>query len=267
MTATNYTTDIDGQNAGNYGYDPLGQLTKDAAEDIDTIKWTLTGKVSEVIRTITSTKPDLEFRYDGLGNRIAKIVKPKETNGSLKPANEWTTTYYTRDAQGNVMATYAHEYADHNPAGAVIYNEYYNLGEHHLYGSSRLGLKNGGDFATLQFIQHQSGNTPVVMPVNSPSSTDLCRSVGSKAYELSNHLGNVLVTVSDRKLLEDGDADGSNDYAIAAVSSYSDYYPFGSLQPNRNGGSHRYGFNGMERDEEMKGSGYTTFDRLYFSQI
>ena len=36
----------------------------------------------------------------------------------------------------------------------------------------------------------------------------------------------------------------------------NDYYPFGMLVPNRNysSPSYRYGFNGMEADDELKGS-------------
>jgi RHS repeat-associated protein len=41
------------------------------------------------------------------------------------------------------------------------------------------------------------------------------------------------------------------------VVDYNDYYPFGSLVPNRHGssGSYRYGFNGKEKDDEIKGEG------------
>ena len=43
----------------------------------------------------------------------------------------------------------------------------------------------------------------------------------------------------------------------ADVLSFSDYYPFGMLVPNRHGSSnsYRYGFNGMEKDDELKGIG------------
>ena len=36
-----------------------------------------------------------------------------------------------------------------------------------------------------------------------------------------------------------------------------DYYPFGMLIPNRHGNStaYRYGFNGKEKDDELKGEG------------
>ena len=44
----------------------------------------------------------------------------------------------------------------------------------------------------------------------------------------------------------------------ADVVSYSDYYPFGMQMPGRNGndvGSYRYGFQGQEKDDELKGEG------------
>lgn len=76
------------------------------------------------------------------------------------------------------------------------------------------------------------------------------RIVGDKRYELSNHLGNVLTVISDRKLYK-------NDIFTADVLSYNDYYPFGSLLPGRHGNSsdYRYGFQGQEMDNEIKGEG------------
>jgi RHS repeat-associated protein len=82
--------------------------------------------------------------------------------------------------------------------------------------------------------------------------------VGDKRYELSNHLGNVLVVVNDKKIPE---LEGTSNYALkyfnADVLNYSDYYPFGSLVPNRHGSSaaYRYGFQGQEKDDELKGEG------------
>ena len=39
-------------------------------------------------------------------------------------------------------------------------------------------------------------------------------------------------------------------------NTYPDYYPFGMLMPERNGGSsYRYSFNGKEGDDEVKGNG------------
>nr|WP_294922374.1 RHS repeat-associated core domain-containing protein [uncultured Flavobacterium sp.] len=78
---------------------------------------------------------------------------------------------------------------------------------------------------------------------------------GDKRYELSNHLGNVLSVISDKKI--PSLSSGSLAYFNAEVLNYSDYYPFGQLVPNRHGSSdsYRYGFNGMEKDDELKGEG------------
>ena len=60
-------------------------------------------------------------------------------------------------------------------------------------------------------------------------------------------------------------------YYEATVVSASDYYPFGMLMPGRkyNDGSYRYGFNEMEKDDEMKGNGnsYDFGARLHDSCI
>jgi RHS repeat-associated protein len=78
-------------------------------------------------------------------------------------------------------------------------------------------------------------------------------------YELSNHLQNVLATVSDKKIGVDvAPADGIIDYYTADVITANDYAPFGALLPGRkysNGSKFRYGFNGKENDNEVKGEG------------
>ncbi|WP_264566853.1 RHS repeat-associated core domain-containing protein [Flavobacterium sp. N3904] len=93
------------------------------------------------------------------------------------------------------------------------------------------------------------------------------RFVGDKRYELSNHLGNVLSVISDRSL---ADANGG---LTPDVLSYSDYYPFGMLVPNPGKvvtpNDYRYGFNGKEMDNEIKGKG-TQYDygfRIYDPRI
>jgi RHS repeat-associated protein len=63
----------------------------------------------------------------------------------------------------------------------------------------------------------------------------------------------------------------THDYT-ADVVSYSDYYPFGMLLPNRNGNTpeYRYGFNGMEKDVEVKnldGGSYDFGARMYDPRV
>jgi len=50
---------------------------------------------------------------------------------------------------------------------------------------------------------------------------------------------------------------GIVDHYVADVVSYSDYYPFGMQMPGRHGSSadYRYGFQGQEMDDEVKGKG------------
>ena len=55
------------------------------------------------------------------------------------------------------------------------------------------------------------------------------------------------------------------------MKAYNNYYPFGMLLPNRHGNSdkYRYGFQGSEKDDEIKGEGnsYTTKFRQYDPRI
>ncbi len=81
--------------------------------------------------------------------------------------------------------------------------------------------------------------------------------LNKKRYELSNHLGNVLATISDYKKPNDVNADALVDFYNAQVISSQDYYPFGAPMKERTFSStgYRYGFNGKENDNEVKGQG------------
>lgn len=76
--------------------------------------------------------------------------------------------------------------------------------------------------------------------------TGLAQEKMSKQYELKNHLGNVLTVVSNEK----------SNQGNAVVVSANDYYPFGMTMPSRsfNSVAYRYGFNGKEKDDELKGA-------------
>jgi RHS repeat-associated protein len=84
----------------------------------------------------------------------------------------------------------------------------------------------------------------------------------------------VLEVITDRKLPVEGTtgSGGYVDYFLADVVSYSDYYPYGMLMPNRHGsvGDYRYGFNGMEADDEVKSLKGTSYDfgaRMYDPRV
>jgi|GEM_PF-1174370 len=81
---------------------------------------------------------------------------------------------------------------------------------------------------------------------------------GNKLYELTDPRGNVMATVTDRKTGTDENSDGLIEYYNADAVSAQDYYPFGAQMPGRRAGEdgkYRYGYNGKENDNEVKGAG------------
>ena len=247
--------DIDNQNIDNYVYNKIGQLVKDKAENIDTIIWNNQAKIKEIIQS--DNDPDLEFRYDPMGNRIAKIVKPKNSSGYVLDEPNWIYTYYVRDAQGNVMGVYKR---DTLLDFSTVYQARFTIEEHHLYGSDRLGIEKPSDNLLAEVIVNWDGNyLSAVDSTNSifhkdPNYYQLI--IGDKNYEMKNHLGNVLAVVSDRKLLKTP-LNGSFNGFEPDIVSFSDYYPFGMAMGGRNGSveSYRFGFNGKEMDNEVSGTG------------
>jgi RHS repeat-associated protein len=102
---------------------------------------------------------------------------------------------------------------------------------------------------------------------------------GRVQFELSNHLGNVLVTISDVRipvLMPEGIELCDDpvhpacyrpiDYYLPQVLTANDYYPFGMIMPGRkySEGNYRYGFNGKEKDNDI--NSLTAYDygfRIY----
>lgn len=216
---TVYNNDLEDQAPGNYRYDAIGQLIGDASEEIASIEWLANNRVSKVIRTPNSSLPDLEFEYGALGHRTVKIVKPKDGNGNVINADQWTYTYYQRDAGGTVLSTYERSYGA-GPGGSL--SESYRPTEHHLFGYGRLGIESsyeatGNLNGVMYFFPLATGQTtPYVSNgavdydrLDAPSQftatvfdpATLHYLVGMRQYECKNHLGNVLATVSDKKLL------------------------------------------------------------------
>ncbi len=207
-----------GQSNGNYQYDAIGNVISDASEGITDINWNVYGK----IESITKSSGTITYTYDASGNRISKTANSK-------------TTWYARDASGNVMSVYT---KDNAVNGGDL-----TQSEAHLYGSSRLGI-----FNVNRNVEH---------PVEPEDGMHIFTR-GNKFFELSNHLGNVWLTVSDRKDGVDINNDGIIDYYVPHVVNANDYYPFGMQMPGRryaDNGSYRYGFNGKEKSDEIYGEG------------
>ena len=228
FTVADVTSDVSTSLAGdNFGYDAIGNLIKDSKEGITNIEWTVYGKIRKIIKTNAT----IYYNYDAAGNRISKVV-------SAAGANK--TTYYVRDASGNVMSVYTHEFTPSNNTTTAPLSQT----ELHLYGSSRLGVYN----VKVDVQNCLNSQEPVTIFTRA-----------NKFFELSNHLGNVLVTISDKKLQHA--AGNTVDYYLADVVTANDYYPFGIQMPGRKfaqaNGGYGYGFNGQEKSTEINDNSYT----------
>jgi RHS repeat-associated protein len=259
----NYSEDIDTQPDDNYSYDAIGNLIADKKENISSIEWNVYGKIKSITKTtstVIGAVQRIDYSYDPMGNRIMKTV----TSISSLTENKISYTAYVRDATGNVMAIYGKEDVVDSKKGKVNTAGTLALLETHLYGSSRLGIWN----RNVPVTSTVASGTSMNLLGNSFSST-LIR--GSKFFELSNHLGNVLVTVSDKKIPH---VTGTLvDYYLADVVTANDYYPFGMGMVGRKyaqaSSAYRFGFNGMEDDRDVKGTGtqYETQHRIYDSRL
>ncbi len=184
-------------------------IIRDRAEGLESVQWTVYGKIHKLVK---ATGDRIEYGYDAGGNRTSKQVHYSDTT---------VNTYYIRDAQGNVLGVYR----------STSFNQSVQWKEQHLYGSSRLGM-------------WRADTTVPSAPPVAQTNGHLQDSVlfGSKVYELSNHLSNVLVTISDKKKGVDTSADNVVDYYVAEVTTAQDYYPFGMLMPGRRSDAGHYRF-------------------------
>ncbi len=226
-----------GQSATNYRYDKLGQLVVDIQEDM-TLEWRYGDKKIKKIERSDLTSPELEFVYNPVGQRVLKIERPR-TGGSIGTEDTWKYTYYTYDANGQIMATY-------DVVMDLDIDNTAELNEFNIYGSNRIGVIKMDrllfdDFAPMDDSGY--GEDGIYLNV-----------LGKKKYELTNHLGNVNAVITDRKIVSSG---GASSIYEAVIIMKSDYYPFGMEMPGRtlNSGNYRFGYNGQENDNEIKGNG------------
>ena len=225
----------------NYWYDEIGNVIQEQQSGSGpwlSYSWNVYRKLKQV--TDNATGKTITFTYDPSGNRVSK---------SVTDADITTTTFYVNDAQGNIMATYHLDDAGN-----------YFLDEHILYGSKRLGIEK----YQMKLWDGAKEDVPAEEYYSSLTA-------GEKFYELTNHLGNVLATITDKRIGVDINSDAIDDYYTAELASVNDYYPFGMVMHDRSwvNSDYRFGFNGKEHDDEVKGSGNSIDfgQRIYDSRI
>ena len=222
-SSPNYGDDLEGTAAENaFQYDQIGNLTY-SAKDTTSYYWNVYGKLggaysNNYVSTSTGYLQKYRgsyFNYDVQQNRYRK-TSYNGTSNSVNQTNlykysnkyNYDTDFYIRDAQGNVLAIYNQKYG-----GDYTYTQTYDpitkrwsynsvnnsppyntfaLKEQHLYGSSRLG--------TLSL------DRPMFNNINIDPSDTTTQTTGAKQYELTNHLGNVLATITDKGIITSAQA-------------------------------------------------------------
>jgi len=223
-----YPNDIDDQKPDNYTYDAQGRMIRDLSEGLNNIEWSRHDKVKHAVKVGFG---DVYNHYDGSGFRVMKEYYRAE-NSKDKAVS------YVRGLNNEILAKYKYV-----PVEDSTY-----LTEHYIHGRKRIGTY---DFdSTMKSVE-----------------TDrIAQYRGKKQYEISNHLGNVLVTLSDRKLVDTTSAGPAKSYR-PDIASATGYYPYGSQLPGRKKQTDKYefGFQGKEKDGELKGEGnaYYFKERMY----
>ncbi|HLP21007.1 MAG TPA: RHS repeat-associated core domain-containing protein, partial [Chitinophagales bacterium] len=209
------------------------------------------------IKNQTSTS---NYRYDALGRLTAdasESITGIEYNNQSKVTlinKNGNITSYTYDAFGrritktsdNVTEWYVNDATGNTLAVYSITGSELRWKEAGIFGDKRMGLYKPN----------------IVVDARNMMRDSLIR--GYKSYQLTNHTGDVLAVVSDRKY---NTADGAN----AEVQAANNYYPFGMVMPARTIGNseYRYGYQGMESEDNLRGenNSYTTEFRQYDPRV
>ena len=156
---TNQLKNIPGYAA--YNYDAVGRMTEEIKQSGDDqfVEYDVAGKIRKVFSDAAKTQLKVEFIYDDRGFRLAKV---NHDQSSLK------TTWYIRDASGNIISVYEQDGIVTNDAEGmpVLKTETLDQTEVPIYGAGKLGT----------FYPDEDGST---------------------AYEITDHLGNVRALVRD----------------------------------------------------------------------
>ncbi|HEY6899673.1 MAG TPA: RHS repeat-associated core domain-containing protein, partial [Puia sp.] len=204
LDAAGNPTGKDILNNNQYAYDAGGRLIKRSEGPSPSNNFDISWSGFDRLRNIKKNENNIEFVYNAAINRALTFDEASRN-----------ATYYVRDLVGNALAIYSLTPTD------VL------LDEQLLYGQERIGTLNAHTKLTA-----------------AETTDKLTFFRGSKEYELTNHLGNVLATVSDRRI--PSGTGWTSDNLTA-----QDYYPFGTIMSKRSlnkPGTYRYGFNGKEMD-------------------
>lgn len=224
------------------------------------------GNIQSLARTndAGTTTDNFTYTYPIGTNQLQKVVNGSTTYGSynynplgqlsVETPGTGVARYIRYDINGKVIGVYA-DAAYTQPKVTFAYNERGIRVMKTDYVNNNTTYYVSGTNGTLMAVYTQAG-TGVISQTEIPLYATgrigiFRRGTGISEYELSNHLGNVQVTIDQNR----------------NIKQYADYYPFGSIM--RDGGSldYRYGFQG-KYSEKDKETGWNAFElRMYDARI
>lgn len=197
----------------------------------------LIADVAEGVSMIAWSNSDKVKAFSKVGGAVINFTYDALGRRVTKATGEYTI-YDVRDNAGNILASYK------------IKNDSIVWTNSPIYSDARIGIYQPNALLERNDLTHH------------------VQVRGYKHYEMKGHTGDVLATITDRKVPSNFDHAG---IFYSDISSATDYYPFGMEMPGRRLDTLKYafGFQGMERDNEIKGIGnsYTTEFRQYDPRV
>lgn len=211
-----------------YGMDASGRVTGVYTWMPTPEMWTLNWRYDDKPTYLqTNSRPSafptdgIRYLYDANGNRVQKYTTSHSGSSYTN-----STECYVYGADGTLLATYANSWVKPTPS-AMPYVGAADVKERYIYGVDRVGTIMG------------TNNTGSFYNYN-------------MQYEVHDHLGNV-------RAIFNNTPSGSFP-APPDVTTYNNYYAFGSLQANRhyNATNYSMGFNGQMKEEGILTGGNST---------
>ncbi len=224
--------------------------------------------------TSMSFKNDIPFTMPPPCSYSGKI--PANTTISLTPRNDWGGGFGANgfmkgwghaidinvpitllDGNGNPTSS---QLAEGSISSAVSVTSGRNLmpklAEWHIYGN--------GEQGRFAIKKPDQGDIYYLDPLHTDFvNKKFSRILGSKEYEIKDHLGNVRTAITDYKLPQNPDPTaqprGVMPFSVDE-KAVNDYYPYGMLIPERSWSSadYRYGYNTQEKSLEIDPHGNHT---------
>lgn len=239
-----------GQQNGNFVYDHQGRPVADPVNNIERIQWNNQNRITHIERNTSSHDPDIEFVYNTYGDRILKIIKPRNGAGLL-PQNQWSYTYYQHDPAHTTVGKYVRNFTEqsHYASERLIEND------KDLFAGDRIGYRLSHRTVAERTYDNNTGNTSLLIPAVTSSQFTTLK--GEKFFELTSHSHNVNTIVSDRF--------GSHHAEVVGAARY---YPGGMTMSEPDAFAPR-GFMQHERVDEVSGEGnvYHTYYREYDARL